>query len=565
MATKYIIINDDGKGYENTQAFKYDNDNDKTSVAVKSYKLKTGTICTRDSIGTTYNVDIGKKTYKLWKIKYDGKWMVVNADQVAPLKKYYTKKVGIFRKNKNGVEIDRWNNGGTLEDMPKGTLVYLLSKTFKANKGLNKTWIVSDKHGGYFFGSDLTTTNPNKKKSSSSSSDKKNDNKSSVEETNAKIDENASKKFREAIANRLVPAMIHAGLFTKKQIQYKKYSRFLRDPVLDPYGAITGTKEYLFFTKPDFHLLEESNNTLVLNPELSGISFFKEMRSRYPELLLQLQVSADGGLISKERYNKCYCTNLSQTLSYFSTGKLDLSSTTAKTIDTPETIFGNSIQYRADGHEGEFNIDFSISFKDDKYLTMYNYFKIWEEYGKLKKQGKITPPRQAYTTNRILHDQIGIWKFIVGEDGETIIYYAYITGAFPLTVPRDTFTDLTETPTYNIDWHGFHIDDMNPEILADFNFVASSKKVNNGLYVTTSNNESSFKEIIGDLAPMYDGEHGEIYRYPMWHPFVYAVHVPDEPCKTIYKLVWRKAGFDVYNTARSQSLTEFSKKYNIIS
>ena len=62
---------------------------------------------------------------------------------------------------------------------------------------------------------------------------------------------------------------------------------------------------------------------------------------------------------------------------------------------------------------------------------------------------------------------------------------------------------------------------------------------------------------------MYDAKYGEIYRYPMWHPFVYAVHTPNEPCKTTYKLVWRKAGFDIYNTNRAESLSKFVSKYDI--
>ena len=480
----------------------------------------------QEAITETHN----SKKYTFWLMNVNGKKYYINKDHFVKIKKRYLNK-----------KTKRKTASGTIKDSykykSKGYLVYLLEKSLKPGNNLNKCWMVDAKTVGYFYGSELSSTNPNKKQnqdiiSSGDSSDI------------SSINENASKSYKETMASKLIPCGIPYGLFPQSKIEYKKFTRFFRDPVIDPNNKITGTKEYLFFTKPDLHLLEEYGNGLILNPELANSTFFKEMRSRYPDLLVQLQMSADASKLN-DRYNTSYCPYLSQILSYYCTGNLELNATSAKTIDTPETIFGNSIAYRDDGHEGEFNIDFSISFKDDKYGIMYNYFKIWEEYSKLKKEGLVTPPKQWYTTEKILHDQIGIWKFIVAEDGETILYYAYICGAFPLTVPRDSFSNLTENPTYTIDWHGFHIDDVNPEILSDFNFVASAKKSRGAFY--QGSNDSSFNEVIKNLAPMYDDKLDDIYRYPMYHPYVYAVKNKGAT-KTIYKLVWRKIGDNEYNS-----------------
>lgn len=500
----------------------------------------TYTQCGKDK---TYTYKGSKKVFK--NVKVDGRNSYVFQDNLTSIKKYYlTKKTK--RKTSSG-KIEK-----TYKDKPKGYLVYLLEKKFKpGKKDLNKVWLVKDKVVGYFYGTELSSTDPTSTKGKVKNNELLKDDSTIEDAESKKLDDGSIKAYKEGMVNRLMPSLIPYGLYTKSQIQYKKFGRFFRDPVIEPDNAITGTKEYLFFTKPDLHLLNTKGNALILNPELAGNTFFKEMRSRYPDLLLQLQHSADGTLLHKGRYGGHYSTYLTQLLSYYKTGNLDLNSTTAKTVDTPENVFGNAITYRGDGHEGDFNITFSTSFRDDKYLTVYNYFKIWEEYSKLKKKGLVTPPNQSYTENRILHDQIGIYKFIVGEDGETIIYYAYILGAFPLTVPRDTFSNLTETPTYNIDWQAFHIEDMNPEILSDFNFVATGRKANGAFHAGST--ESTFKGVMADLAPMYDDVHDEPYRYPLYHPYVYAIHTPNQPCKTTYKLVWRqdKSSYDTMNKPRA--------------
>ena len=168
---KYIIkVSCDG--YSSISEFKKSFDT--TGKIVESYALKVGTLCVRDDASTTWKVDAGGKSYKVWKIKFNGKWAFVNSDYVVPLKKYYIKSNMTFRKDKNGKTLSRYSDidkDGGWTSIPKGTLVYLLEKSFKSNKGLNKTWIVSDKRAGYFYGKELTTTNP---KDPKKNSDKKN-------------------------------------------------------------------------------------------------------------------------------------------------------------------------------------------------------------------------------------------------------------------------------------------------------------------------------------------------------------------------------------------------------
>ena len=334
------------------------------------------------------------------------------------------------------------------------------------------------------------------------------------------------------IPYKLKDIMVSNGLYTRAQLKNNKFRRFFRIKPMDPYGAITNTKEYLFFTRPDLHILNPKKDFKTLNPELSKYSIFKEAMVRYPQVVRQLQYSCT-------KVEKPQPPGFSQLLTYCVDGTLDLSAVTAKTIDTPENIYGVSIDYRGDGRNSDFNYDFTLNFKDDRWLNLYYFFKLWEEYERLKKKGKVTPPNPKYTTQRVLHDQIGIYKFIVGEDGETIIYYAYLCGCMPLTVPRDAFSNLTETPTYSIDWKCFNVMDMRPEILSDFNKIAivansQSLNVNGGKKYTTNLS-------VDNLSNPWDSSMYEIYRHSLWSPFVYKYTDDTASTKYQYKLAWRPA------------------------
>lgn len=252
---------------------------------------------------------------------------------------------------------------------------------------------------------------------------------------------------------------------------YDKYNRF---GVIDPYNAVTTTKEYLFFTKPDLHIYEPGTNKL--NSELSNYPFWQDLNNRYPKVIEQLQLSR----YASKSQNNVFMTILSNAVK----NTLDLPGVSASTIETATNIYGSSINYRGDGYIEDENVTFTLEFEDSKYLEIYHLLKAYEEYERLKKQGIVSPPNVgknpvsksgfAYTNyhkNRELHDQFGIYKFVVGEDFETLVYWAYIYGAYFKSVPRDSFSDLKVDGglRYTVDFGGWLVDDMNPDILLNFN------------------------------------------------------------------------------------------------
>lgn len=265
-------------------------------------------------------------------------------------------------------------------------------------------------------------------------------------------------------------------LYNRQEIEW--YNKFNRFGCLDPYNSVTSTTEYLFFTKPDLHIYQPG--TTNLNEELKkyeNYTFFTELKNRYPYVIEQLQKS-----VHTEKTSKYFPFMNILTNSVKNT--LDMDDITSTYTDTSATIFGTEISYRGWGYSSDEHKEFTLEFEDTKYLELYHLFKAYEEYERAKKLGIVTPPNingaevskngynyNSYYENKELHDQFGVYKIIVGEDMETIIYYAYFTGVSIANVPRSAFSDMKVDGglTYSITFNAWDVDDMVPSILTDFN------------------------------------------------------------------------------------------------
>lgn len=322
------------------------------------------------------------------------------------------------------------------------------------------------------------------------------------------------------------------GIYNRTDIQW--YTKFSRLGIKDPYNAPTGSKEYLFFTKPDLHLV--TPNTAILNPELANQPYFKELVLRYPGVISQLQSSYGYGANIKNPFMTILSNSVQNTL--------ELPAIESDVIETSETIYGTSYNYRGWGHKSDEKLSFSLEFEDTKYLEIYNLVKAYEEYERLKHMGMVTPPNiddvpanadgvcmSYYIRNKILHDQFSIYKFIVDDDGETIIYYAKLWGVFFKNVPRDTFSEMkTEGGlTYAVEFEAAFVDDMNPMILTDFNSLVYD----------------SYYNITEDL-PFYNVEKRMIDGSWATIPMIAKVDTNKVPwngpkdMRHTYKLKWRK-------------------------
>ena len=133
-------------------------------------------------------------------------------------------------------------------------------------------------------------------------------------------------------------------------------------------------------------------------------------------------------------------------------------------------MYGVNLSYRGSSEASDDSFSFSLEFRDTRWLDVYYFFRAYEEYETLKHHGLVAPWK-PYIEQKILHDQFSIYKFLLDDDMETIRYYAKYYGVYPTSLPRDTFSQSSfeNGITYNINFKAAFYEDMNPEILYDFN------------------------------------------------------------------------------------------------
>lgn len=282
--------------------------------------------------------------------------------------------------------------------------------------------------------------------------------------------------------NDYLKAIYHAhNLYGKQEFRDAIYNDVFRFGVLNQSSAISTSREYLFFTKPDLHIMNQNElaicNGSVLNPALKERPFWEDMYRRKATIACL-----------QESYNYGTGGKFNNLLQNMVSSNLDVPGLSAETIDTPTNMFGVNFSYRGSSEASDDNPEFSLEFKDTQYLDVFHFFKAYEEYETLKHHGVIAPSKY-YIINKILHDQFSIFKFLVGEDMETIIYYGKMIGVMPKSLPREVFssTNFDNGLTYSVDFKAAFYEDMRPEILADFNTLSYDKYNSSKYYMTPYN------------------------------------------------------------------------------
>lgn len=304
----------------------------------------------------------------------------------------------------------------------------------------------------------------------------------SVNHTNTDMDDggNSSSRYNTSVSKSQVNTILggddtfftevyHAnGLFRRNEIDY--FNQRYRFGVLNPYGTISTCREYLFFTKPDLNIYPRSNESggtpqKDLADYLQTQPYWLELASKHFDVITCLQSSLGKLTGRNDPFN--------QLLANTCTSNLDIPGLQSEMIDTPSNTYGVNYQYRGSSESSNDNFEFSLSFSDTKELSVYHFFKAYEEYQTLKHHG-VLPPWYQYIMDKILYDHYSIYKFLVDEDGETIIYWAKMYGVKSKSLPRDTFssTDFNDGITFAVDFSSAFFDDMNPMILTEFNNIS---------------------------------------------------------------------------------------------
>jgi len=324
-------------------------------------------------------------------------------------------------------------------------------------------------------------------------------------------------------------ALHGSNFFQKDEIDL--YNNIYRFGLYNPYGAVTNLREYLFFTKPDLNILarddltgsfitNKSNGTKngskvsnSLSSGLANLPFWTELLQERKDTLKMLQNS--------------YAPGWNMLLQNSVISNLEIPDLEGTAIESPVNSYGVGFQYRGTSESSDDSFDFALEFKDTKWLDIYYFFRAYEDYETLKHHGTVAP-WQGYIINKILHDQFCIYKFMVGEDMETIVYWCKLYGVMPMGLPRSAFStaDFSNGLSYTINFKAAFFEDMRKEILIEFNNLASEfcsdTKANSYYQYETYNTSTG----MGD------------YR-PAKYAYVEQYRNDDSPTGWVYKLKWK--------------------------
>ena len=254
----------------------------------------------------------------------------------------------------------------------------------------------------------------------------------------------------------------------------KQFTAFNRYGWIDVFDYDQVCKEFLFFTKPDLYIFNgTSYQSITLNKVFGNNAFFRDAAIRHKAALTQLQyrVKDPNGV-----RNPFMCI-----LSNRATSRMDLPGISAETNKSTPNIYGVGIDYRSTSIKSDNSFDFAIGFLDNAYLDIYTMVKAYDEYIRMNKIGEIqyddgtadATYYEDYIVNCILPEQFSVYKFLVGSDGETILYYAKATGVFFTDVPRADFADPEPAGgfKFSVSFHANFIEDNDPMILEEFNMI----------------------------------------------------------------------------------------------
>ena len=290
------------------------------------------------------------------------------------------------------------------------------------------------------------------------------------------------------------------GFFRLEDMKFN--DAFYRFPRNDPYNYVDGAREYLFFTKPDLPLLTSSGSLL---PAVNDIPYFHYLydspgyrKSVFDNLCL-------GGASDKCPFMRI--------LSNRKTSNMDIPDLQVEELETAVNMYGSKILYPKSSQTSDEGVDFNIEFEDTRYLEIYHLFKAWDYFRTLRWYGLLSPalyipeygPNRTdrtildtvtdiatmqifnqsdtsdydssyarYLFYKVLYDHIRVFKFLVDNDGETILHASSAIGCFPKTIQRSAFSEVPERGPLKINI-GFKVsgwfEDAITNVVEDFNTV----------------------------------------------------------------------------------------------
>lgn len=240
-------------------------------------------------------------------------------------------------------------------------------------------------------------------------------------------------------------------------LMHNKFNRF---KLPYPDEALPKTFGYVFFTRPALHLLASSNKLL---DDLINLPDYYFMFMANKTIFRSLT----DGFTDQHKFHPF----LSNMVTSF-----DITDESLDTQEHGESNTGHKVVYGSSDTKSTVAGSFSVNFVDNKRLEVYKTVHLWERYISDIKKGIIKPTRNAIL-NKVLDYAASAYYFLLGPDGEEILYWSKFTGVFPTASPSAEFSwkkgELMATPNYSIPFAYSWKKDEDIYHLAEFNTLSA--------------------------------------------------------------------------------------------
>ena len=308
------------------------------------------------------------------------------------------------------------------------------------------------------------------------------------------------------------------GIFTPDDM--KMNDAFYRFPRADPYNYVDGAREYLFFTKPDLPILR--NKDQLISPA-DKVPFFNYLiqSEGYKKSVFWNLCTSHGG-------DKCPFMRI---LSNRKTSNMDIPDLQVEELETAVNMFGSKILYPKSSGASDEGVDFTVEFEDTRFAEIYNLWKTYDLYRRLKWEGLLGPTInkgrkdieqdgysafEPYVYYKILYDHFSVYKFLVESDGCTVLYGAKATGVYARSINRSAFSEIQDKGPLKVTI-GFKIsgwfDDDLMSVVTDFNSLVLK-------WFEVESDPDPVKLVADNLAPIYDHEIGFVSQELVDAPFI---------------------------------------------
>lgn len=361
--------------------------------------------------------------------------------------------------------------------------------------------------------------------------------------------------------NNLEKTFKSKNIHTQEELR-QRYTRFFRWGYLDHHNVVTGIKQYLFFTKPNLFLFNNSNlptrthdpanmQTSYLNGKNGSNSFLHPSIMKYSSKLVEAYaVNPDlfYQLTRRVNFEESVIGNFMPLLTNLCDSTLDIPAEEAQYSDMVKTTNGAIRSIRGNSYQSTNGSTFTLEFKDTKSLEVLNLARIYNEYMNLKSDGLLDISGDSVMIDEIINkidsDTFTIYSFIVDDTGENILYYSKFWGVSISNVPHDVVTNIGDGKiSIPLEFKYELVESNNPAILTDFNKIGIEVVGEKRNYKRKDDDNGWIYQI--PKAPIWDNEIFAVNGAPVGCPYVLADYYYNNKKvrakydgKKVYKLRW---------------------------